>query len=143
MTDEEVEIELVHGGGQVHRVCIGQIVEILEARALELFSIVHDDVIVRRLERALVSGLVLTGGGALLDGMKEAAESIFKMPVRIGKPALMVGQPELLANPMYATCYGLLLHALNNQHNAGFSAQEEHGVTRLLIRMKSWVADFF
>ena len=119
------------------------ITEILEPRAQELLSIVHEEVIARNMQELLVSGLVITGGGSLLDGIKEVAESIFEVPVRIGKPKIVHDDPEILGNPIYATGYGLLLYATKKNHGGGLFDDNQKGVARLLIRMKSWVSDFF
>lgn len=140
--DKEVEVEMVQGG-KTQMTTAQTITEILEPRAQELLSIVHEEVIARNMEHLLVSGLVITGGGALLDGIKETAEEIFNMPVRIGKPNIVHDDPEILGNPIYATGYGLLLHATKQRHSAGLYDQNESGVSRLLMRMKSWVSDFF
>lgn len=118
------------------------ITEILEPRAQELLSIIHEEVLARNMEQLLVSGLVITGGGSLLEGIKEVAESIFNVPVRIGKPNIVHADPEILQNPMYATGYGLLLYATKKRQVAGLYTQQA-GVSRLLLRMKSWVSDFF
>lgn len=142
MEDKEVEIEMVQGGKR-RMVKQTELVDILEPRAQELLSIVHEEVIERNLEQILVSGLVITGGGALLDGLKEVAEDIFNMPIRIGRPNIVHDEPEILGNPVYATGYGLLLYATKNQHGMGVYDEQEKGVTRLLMRMKSWVSDFF
>ena len=118
------------------------IVDILEPRAQELLSIVHEEVLARNMESLLASGLVITGGGSLLDGMKEVAEELFDVPVRIGKPNIVHDDPEILGNPVYATGYGLLLHSTKKSHDTGLY-EHNQGVSRLLTRMKSWVSDFF
>lgn len=140
--DKEVEVEMVQGG-KTRMVKQSEIVDILEPRAQELLSIIHDEIIQRNLEQLLVSGIVITGGGSLLDGLKEVAEEIFSVPVRIGRPHVVHDGPEILGNPVYATGYGLLLYATKHQHGAGVYDEQEKGVTRLLMRMKSWVSDFF
>lgn len=142
LEDKEVEVEMVQGGRK-QMTTTGAITEILEPRAQELLSIIHEDVLARNMEQLLVSGLVITGGGSLLDGIKEVAESIFDVPVRIGKPKIVHDDPEILGNPMYATGYGLLLYATKKNHGVGLYNENNKGVTRLLMQMKSWVSDFF
>ncbi|MFT6765582.1 MAG: cell division protein FtsA [Alteromonas naphthalenivorans] len=142
LEDKEVEVEMVQGGRK-QMANISTITEILEPRAQELLSIIHEEILARNMESLLVSGLVITGGGSLLDGIKEVAESIFGVPVRIGKPKIMHDDPEILGNPMYATGYGLLLYATKKNHGAGLYNENQKGVSRLLMRMKSWVSDFF
>lgn len=142
LEDKEVEVEMVQGGRR-QMTTTSTIAEILEPRAQELLSIIHEEVIARNMQGLLVSGLVITGGGSLLDGIKEVAESLFDVPVRIGKPKIVHDDPEVLGNPMYATGYGLLLYATKKNHGGGLFDDNQKGVGRLLTRMKSWVSDFF
>jgi cell division protein FtsA len=139
--DEEIEIEMVQGKHTriIHRF---DLLPILEPRARELLSLVHDEIVNNRLRSLIASGLVLTGGGSLLLGMKELAQEIFDCDVRIGSPRLQFGISESLDNPVYATGYGLLLHALKSS-NDGLHDASGPGVKKLFSRMKSWVADFF
>ena len=135
------EVEHVHGEGKEIFSSL-DLLDILEPRAQELLSIVHEEIMERHFESIMPSGLVLTGGGSLLKGMKEVAEEIFQVPVRIGIPHVMHDGPEILKNPMYATGYGLLLYS-ERMRQSGLEQDKEVGVARLLSRMKSWVSDFF
>ena len=75
------------------------------------------EVVINELEHAncpaelLTSGVVITGGSALLEGMVELAEDMFDLPVRIGVPHEIGGMAERLKNPRYATVIGLLQYA--------------------------------
>ena len=68
---------------------------------------------------------------------------MLEVPVRIGLPHILKDEPEMLKSPMYATGYGLLLHATKQQHGAASYTEEQSGVNRLLMKMKTWVSDFF
>src|SRR5271154_3083316 len=57
-----------------------ELIEILEARAEELFIRIRDEVHRAGMERCLLEGLVLTGGGALLNGMWDMAERVLNCP---------------------------------------------------------------
>lgn len=140
--DKEITVEMVQGG-KTRLVNQREIVSILGPRAQELLSIIHEEIIGRNLEHLLVSGFVITGGGSLLEGLREIAEDMLEVPVRIGMPHILKDEPEMLKSPMYATGYGLLLHATKQQHGAASYTEEQSGVNRLLMKMKSWVSDFF
>ena len=58
---------------------------------------------------AMSSGVVITGGSTILEGMPELAEQVFNLPVRRGLPINLKGLPEELMKPMYTTAAGLLL----------------------------------
>ena len=88
---------------------------IIQPRALELLTLVHEEIIQHNLQAMMPSGLVLTGGGALLPGMKELAQEIFRMPVRIGMVRMPHDVPESLESPIYATGYGLLKQVLSKK----------------------------
>ena len=56
-------------------------------RARDLFIGVHGVLAAHGLDRAPRAGVVLTGGGARLEGLEDEAEAIFGHRVRIGNPA--------------------------------------------------------
>lgn len=141
-TDSVIEAEMIQGG-MMREVSMHEVAEILEARTQELLSLVHEEILTRNLSHLLVSGLVITGGGSLLEGIEEVAKDIFHTPVRIGRPRIVHNDPEILASPLYATGYGLLLLAADTQRSSHLYDEDQKGMTRLLVRMKSWVSDFF
>ncbi len=140
--EKEVEVEMVQGGKK-QMVLLSHITQILEPRAEELLSIVHEEILARNMHYILVSGLVLTGGGSLLDGIDEVAKKIFNIPVRIGKPHILHDDLEILKSPLYATGYGLLLYGVKKAMTNNFYDDDTTNFSRLLYRMKSWVSDFF
>lgn len=139
--DCTLDIEMADGA---HKQQIKQslLVNIIEQRAHEMLSMIQQEIITYKLKPYMTTGLVLTGGGALLKGMTELAQTIFAVPIRIGAPTTTYILPESLNNPMYATGYGLLMHAMRKQKS---SITESTGpiVYRVFDRMKSWVSDFF
>ena len=54
-------------------------------------------------------GVVLTGGGALMQGAPELAQEMFQLPVRVGNPITLGGLVEEYRSPLYATAVGLVL----------------------------------
>ena len=140
--DAPIEVEMVHGGAKA-TVKQSELVKIIEPRTRELLGLVHDEIIKRKLTSYIPSGMVLTGGGSLLKGIKEVAEEIFQMPVRIGIPRIEYDLPESLQNPIYATGYGLLKHALKKEKHANAHVMNGPLLLRITERMRSWMADFF
>lgn len=120
-----------------------ELVSIIQPRAQELLSLVHEEIIKRHMQPFMATGLVLTGGGSLLEGMQPLAESIFECPVRVGIPRLAHTMPESLENPIYATAYGLLVHTLKKSSYGSMDTLSGPIMHRVLLRMKSWVSDFF
>jgi cell division protein FtsA len=62
----------------------------------------------------IASGVVLTGGTALLDGIQDAAEKYLGMPIRRGPPRNIGGLQDVVNSPIYATAVGLVLHGAEN-----------------------------
>ncbi len=85
--------------------------EILEARAEELFLYVRAELQRAGMERNLLEGIVLTGGGALLNGMCDIAERVLNCQAGNGLAKSLGDWPEELHNPLWATAAGLALYS--------------------------------
>ncbi len=140
--DEQIEVEMVHGE-ELTTVTPDEITRIIEPRVAELLAMVQKDIKTNHLEHLMPAGIVLTGGGSLLHGIQESAEFTLKVPARVGVPHVPPMYKEALANPTYATCYGLLLHALKKSKGSTAYSLSGPAVSQIMNRMKSWVADFF
>jgi cell division protein FtsA len=115
MVDEDETMEVASVGGRKPRVMARRILsEILQPRAEEIFHLVWDEMRRAGYEKSLNSGIVLTGGGAILDGMPEIAEQIFDLPIRRGCPSDVGGMTDHVASPTYATGVGLVLYSCRN-----------------------------
>ena len=116
MVDEDATIEVASVGGRKPRLLARRILsEILQPRAEEMFHLVWDEIRRGGFEKALNSGIVLTGGGAILEGMPEIAEQIFDLPVRCGCPGDVGGLTDHVNSPAFATPVGLVLYAHRNR----------------------------
>ncbi len=83
---ETIEVPSV-GKGRKPRVLSRQLLaDIIQPRAEEIFRLVDSDIKRMGYDKSLNSGIVLTGGTALLEGLEEVAEEIFDLPVRRGDP---------------------------------------------------------
>ena len=83
--------------------------DILRARAVELLELVDERLRSATDGSKLVAGIVITGGGSMLDGMMELAEEYLDMPARRGLPMGIQGLHDELVRPEYATAVGLTL----------------------------------
>jgi cell division protein FtsA len=111
--------------------------EFIEPRMEELYSLVQAELRRSGFEELLSSGIVITGGSAAMQGMVELGEEVFHMPVRLGWPRYEGGLADVMHNPRYATCMGLLLAGLEAR---GRDAPKLSGnsLRDVLERMKSW-----
>jgi cell division protein FtsA len=122
---------------------ISELSAIVEARAYELFMLLHKELSSNNLMSFIPTGLVITGGGSLLHGLAPMAQDILGIPVRLGKPRVPEHVKASLQSPIYATGYGLLMYALAHQATPLLNLTEGPLTHRLFARMKSWVSDFF
>ncbi len=123
-------IEVPGMGGRKPRKLQRQILgEILEPRMEEIFSLVQREIIRAGMENVITSGVVVTGGTALLHGVTDIAESIFSLPTRLGKPQGISGLVDVVNNPMYATGVGLVLFGARNQADKKFRIRDTNILT--------------
>ena len=113
MVDDEETIEVASVGGRRPRVMGRRILtEVLQPRAEEIFHLVWDEIRSAGYEKSLNSGIVLTGGGAILEGLPEIAEQIFDLPIRRGAPVNVGGGlADHVNSPGLATAVGLVQRA--------------------------------
>jgi cell division protein FtsA len=112
--DEMVEVPMV--GGREPKLCPrSTLADILQPRAEELLGLIQEDLQRLGVDREMRSGVVLTGGGAELEGLVEVAEGIFEGPVRRGVPAGVGGLVDVVSRPEWATATGLLLYGHRNK----------------------------
>ncbi len=89
---------------------------IIQARMEEILDYVLFEIRRSGYERKLIGGIVLTGGGSLLQNMDKLTEFRTGMTCRIGVPVehLGHGYSESMASPMYSTAVGLMLKAIED-----------------------------
>jgi len=144
--DETIEVPSV--GGRKPRVLSRQLLaEILEPRVQEIFDLVNREIIKSGYEDVIASGVVITGGSTILEGMPELAEQVFNLPVRRGVPANIGGLTDVVNSPVYATGVGLVVYGSKNatvefpSHSA--KSNDDNLFRRVARRMKEWFGEFF
>jgi cell division protein FtsA len=151
MVQREETIEVASVGDRKPRIVSRQLLtEIIEPRLEELFSLAHSEIQKTGYEDRLASGLVITGGSTLLEGMEELAEDVTGLPTRRGLPQRRIGGlVDVVKSPMYATGVGLVLYgALHAERRAGkgpmFRIRDDENIyARVKSRMRQWLKEFF
>lgn len=144
MIQKDETIEVAGIGGRKPRIVSRQILgEIVEPRVKELFELVNQEIVKAGCNTVINSGIVLTGGTAIMDGMVELAEQVFNLPVRRGLPTGIGGLVDVVKSPMYSTGVGLVLYGHKHTATKGFERGDKLTFNNLLERMKSWVKEFF
>ena len=123
---------------------------IIHQRMDEIFDMVHREIHSAGYGSRLAGGIVLTGGGAAMEGISELAASVFGTGVRVGVPGEHIGGlSDSVEAPRFATAVGLALYGANRLvvDGGGPSAKRNSfnapGVDKLAKRMKNWLEDFF
>lgn len=111
---------------------------VIEPRVEELFALAQQVVRESGYEEVLSSGIVLTGGSAMMPGMVEMAEDVFLKQARVGVPQYRGQLADVVRSPRYSTVHGLLLEA-KKQYLRGNVIQQQQGSAKAVWqRMKEW-----
>jgi len=140
--EETIEVQSV--GGRKPRVMPRQLLcEIIEPRVEEIFALVRRECAKAGFEDTIASGVVLTGGAALMSGMEELGEQVFEMPVRVGRPMGIGGLVDVVNSPMFATGVGLLIYGSKHRSQRRFGIRDKNVFEKVTVRMKEWLEEFF
>jgi cell division protein FtsA len=108
--EEGISVPTV-AGGLARVVPKRELCGILQPRAEEILTLVREDLIKNGADETLRGGLILTGGGAQLDGLLEMTEQIFNCTVRYGLPQGLGGLVDVISCPTWSAASGLLQYA--------------------------------
>ncbi len=99
---------------------------IIQARVEEVLDYVVWEIRRSGLERKLIAGIVLTGGGALLKDIDKLTEFHTGLSTRIGVPIehLAHGYSESLSSPIYATAIGLLMKGIEDREKGRINIEQ-------------------
>ena len=134
---EVVEVQGTDGR-ESRQLSVQTLAEVIEPRVVELYEFVLAELRRSGLEEMIASGIVITGGSAMMKGMVELGEEIFHMPVRLGLPRYVGGLSEVVSSPRYATGVGLLLIGKRQVAQQIQVSLDANSFGRIFERMKSW-----
>jgi cell division protein FtsA len=144
LADSNDRIEIPGVGDRAPRLLSRQsLAAVIEPRVEELFTLAHKVIRDSGFEAMLSSGIVLTGGTALLPGIGELAEDIFLKPARVGWPAYQGPLADVIRNPRYATVIGLLQEAQSQRQRGRRAAAQTGSFTQTVKRMREWIVGNF
>jgi cell division protein FtsA len=125
--------------GRTREVSRELLAHIIEQRLDEMFGLVYEALEEKQMLGALPAGVVLTGGGARLEGIVELAQTVFNMPVTLGQPgAGLEGVVDATRDPRLSTAVGLALYGRIRARETGGGL-----AIRTLGRFTDWLRDFF
>jgi cell division protein FtsA len=127
---ENVLVDLPTPESREHRHATRRFVnQIIEARAEELFRFVRDELARVGMDRALMGGVFLTGGGARLPDLCDVAERVLQCQARFGLPFGIQDWPETMNDPEWSTAAGLAMYS------AKLKAQEQKATAGWLAKL--------
>jgi cell division protein FtsA len=132
--DEEI-VEIREMGSNRQRVISRRLVcQIIEARGDEILKSIKNSLAKAKVRPELISGVVLTGGGALLQGLREKAQDTLGVEVRLGYPINFRTKNKEILNPGYATALGLVRYARDIHQDPS-----EKPAWSGLMKIKTWL----
>jgi cell division protein FtsA len=139
--DQTIEIPGPAPGSQKH-MPRELLAHIIEQRMDEVLTLAHQEIERAGYVHRLGGGVILTGGGASLEGMLDIAASIFSMPVRCGVPGDgLTGLADSVRRPKFATATGLMLFGVERIREGLGNGRRP--AMRALARVGDWLREFF
>ncbi|NPC56079.1 cell division protein FtsA [Caenimonas soli] len=144
LADPEQQVEVPGLGDRGPRMLSKQaLAGVIEPRIEEIFSLVQQVVRESGYEEVLSSGIVITGGSAVMPGMVELGEDIFLKPVRRGVPKYRGALSDMVSQARAATVMGLLEEA-RMARLRGFKVAQKNGSMKTAFgRFKDFIVGNF
>lgn len=139
-----VEIPSIDGKDK-HNVSQKYLVDIIEPRVSEIFSLVGTEVRKSGCYNMIPGGIVITGGSSLLPGISEVAEQVLNLPSRLGRPHYAGELADMINDPSYSEAIGLLSFS-TEKYSIGRSFhlnKRKVGARNIFTRIINWLKDFF
>ncbi|MBA4741952.1 MAG: cell division protein FtsA [Azoarcus sp.] len=139
MADPEQMIEVPGVGDRPARALSRQrLADVIEPRVSEMFELVQAELRRSGYEELLSSGVVLTGGSSVMNGMVELAEEVFHLPARIGAPQYRGPLADVVCQPYYATAMGLVIEG-QAQRRRGLIGRDPGNLRDWVARARAWL----
>ncbi len=128
--------------GDVERVARFEFNDCIQARLDELIQFIIYEVEYSNYDGAYAAGIVLSGGGALMERIDDLFVERFNAPVRIGEPMDVRGHIDGLISTQFATAIGLVRWGFTHGDADGGRTNEEGTWVEFYERMKQWFREF-
>jgi cell division protein FtsA len=141
--EESIEVPSV-GGREKRTLARNVLAEIVQPRVEEILELARREMEKSGFLEMIPSGIVVTGGSVILEGLPELAEQIFDLPVRRGTPHGVGGMVTVIDSPVCTTGVGLVLYGMHHRDGERFGpggGQKWWG--RGLHRARDWFGSFF
>ncbi len=139
---ETIEVPSV-GGRAPRRLFRQELAQIIEPRMMEIMEMIDRELTSSGKKELLAAGIVLTGGGSMLDGCVEIAERVFNLPVRIAVPRDITGLKDEVSTPQFSHGVGLVKYGILKEiFRAGKMQEKKGGIKSIGTRIFKWLEQY-
>jgi cell division protein FtsA len=135
---EEINLK-EFGEEEEKKVSRKKLIEVIEARNVEILELVNKELKKIGRERLLPGGVVLTGGGAKMPGMEDLVKNELHLPCQVGFPSKVEGIVDKVDDPSFATSVGLLLWELKEGEKGSINFPKKIQFGRQFTKAKKWI----
>ncbi len=131
-------------GREPKEISVKNLTEIISARIKEIIELVYHQIKVSGYESKLMTGIVLTGGGAQLRNLTQLVSYITGMEARIGYPNEHLGKKskDYVTSPMYSTGTGLVMKGFQdspaNKNTLKYNNKNETSLLKIFKGIKGF-----
>ena len=140
-TDEYInlDIPIISDQGEIitQKIPKAMLTAIIKPRVEEIFELIQERLDQLTRNSNYINKVILCGGGANLNNIRELASSFFKSNVRIGRPIGLIDLPEIVQTPSFACLTGLLIKSLEKEKNFNLKEMEK-GILKYFGKLGNW-----
>ena len=140
-TDEyiNIDIPIISDQGDIitQKIPKAMLTAIIKPRVEEIFELVQERLSQLQDNSNYINKVILSGGGANLNNIRELASKYFKFNVRIGRPIGLIDLPEIVQSPSFACLTGLLIKSLEKEEIFNIQKMEK-GVLKYFGKLGNW-----
>jgi cell division protein FtsA len=133
--------------GVVNQITRSMLIKIIQSRLKETFESIRERITTSGFDKIANNRIILTGGGAQLQGICNLASTILNKQVRIGRPLNILGLSETTNGPSFSTCVGLMRYVLLHSSAEGSIMKTTSDInlkdTGKLNSLASWLNKIF
>ena len=141
-TDEytKIDVPIISDEGEIidQEIPKAMLTAIIKPRIEEIFELVKERLTFLTLSGSSINKVILCGGGANLNNVRELASSYLNTNVRIGRPIGLVDIPEIVHTPTFSCLTGLLIKSLQ-QEKLLISNKMNSGLFNYFGRISDWL----
>ena len=139
---ELIEIPMSNEPSKFKQINRSTINSIIKPRAEETLELIWQKLKEYNFHRKQIKNLILTGGGAILEGIAEYAQVIFDSNVRIGMPLSIKGLDKKFINPQFSQTIGTILFNESDYEIEFLRSEEKYKKNTVLSRFSSWLDQY-